>query len=135
MATNTAGTAAFQLPWETIGAKRVRVNYNDSGITSGKKIATIPAGTRLFGALVYVKTAFNDSGTDTLTVGTNASSYNNIVASGDVDATTASKGTWVVTGFDLDITADTDVYVKYTGQNSDATAGVADIFLLTMPNI
>lgn len=135
MATNTAGTQAFQLPWEAIGAKRARVNYNDSGITTGKKIATVPAGTRIFGAFVYIKTAFNDTGTDTLVVGSNATNYNNIVASGDVDATVASKGTWVVTGFDVDITADTDIYVKYTGQNSDATAGVADIYILTMPNI
>lgn len=75
--------------------------------------------------MVEVVTAFNDSGTDLLDIGSSgtADAYAN-----DVDLSTA--GQVIVEESALGLTATrgvTEVFGKYSGQNSNATAGEARV--------
>ena len=130
MATNTAGSSARQDPRNVLNTIEYTVNYNTSGVSSGVKIGTLPAGAVITNTLVEVITAFNASTANALVVGTNASSYNNIAASGDVDETVA--GVYLPTrGFGRSIAAnaDIDVYVMYTQSGAAASAGQAKVVL------
>jgi hypothetical protein len=102
---------------------RKTVNYTD---TAGKVVFTLPTGAIPLLCIVQVKTAFNDSGTDTLSIGTSAS--NTLYASGVNVSTTGGK--LVALSNNEVTTKKTGVFVKYTGENSDATAGLAEILLL-----
>jgi hypothetical protein len=114
---------------------RKTVNYNDTNIgTSDKvKVGTLPAGAFIVKTLVRVETAFNAGTTNVLTVGTSGGSDADIVGASDV--TEGSTGTVVVTtGNGLSITADTDVFAKYTQTGTVATTGKATIVIEYCPN-
>ncbi len=129
MTTNTAGSEARELSFQAVHYLKKRVNYNDTGISSGIKMPNaLPAGAEILFTAVKIKTAFNAGTTNVLTVGQNSSSYNDIVAAGDVDESVTGN-TQVGTGADLDITADTSVFIKYTQTGTAATAGVAEIII------
>lgn len=129
MATGTAGTQArsygtHQLHY--IGP--VTVNFNTTGISTGLKVGTLPAGAEIHYAMVKIKTAFNAGTTNVLTVGTNSTSYNDIVAAGDADEA-VTEGVMVLRGADLTISADTDVYAKFTESGTAATTGAAKVWV------
>ena len=63
---------------------RKEVNYNDPGIASGYVIGRLPAGAQITQALARVKTTFDAGTTNVLTIGTNASSYDNILGAADI---------------------------------------------------
>lgn len=110
------------------------VTFGTTGIATADtvKVGRIPAGSRLMPARVWITTAFNAATTNVLTVGTNATADNNIIASGDVDETTIGA-TIVATGAALTFTSDTDVYVRYTQTGTAATAGAATIIIPYFP--
>lgn len=110
---------------------RKTVNYNDSGIGSGVKFGTLPAGAQLLPSIVNVRTVFNAGTTNVLTVGTNASSYNNIVAAGDVNEASATPQA-VPTANLAYQASEVDVYAMYTESGTAATTGIATIGLLYM---
>ncbi len=127
MTTNTAGSAARDYAKQLIHYLRKTINYNDAGITSAATVSlgTLPDGAIVLETVIRVRTAFNDSGTDTLKVGT----------SGDDDAfaqttdsdLTATGSYKVQRGTDVVISGDTPVYIQYAGQNSNASAGQAEV--------
>ena len=129
MATNTAQIVpgARQDPRQVINSLKKTVNYNDAGISSGIAFDNgIPAGAFITNVMVEVVTAFNAGTTNVLTVGTNSTSFNNLVAAGDVDE--AATGVTVVTrGYGRSIAASADLvpYVKYTQTGDAATTGQA----------
>lgn len=131
MATNTAATAARQYNYQLVHYKRFAVTYADSGISSGVRVATLPASAIILGTDVHVTTAFNAVSTNVLTVGGNSSSYNDIIAAGDVDETATGLTQNVKpTGSSLGvIAADRDVYVKYTQTGTAATTGLAQVII------
>jgi hypothetical protein len=134
MATNTAGVDARQLPWHAMHYMRKTVNYNDTGISSGVGFKHyLPAGASIMYTMVKIKTAFNAASTNVLTVGTNSTSYNNMVAAGDVDES-ATEASMVLAGADLTISSDTRVFVKYTQTGDAATTGSAEIVICYVPN-
>ena len=90
MATNSAGSVARQLFGETIHYLRFSTTYSDTGISTGVSKQTLPAGAIIIGTDVLVSTTYNAQTTNVLTVGVNGTTANNIVASGDVDETTAA---------------------------------------------
>ena len=102
---------------------RGTVTYSDAGISSGKKVGTLPNGALIHNTNVFVETAFNAATTNVLTLGTNSSSYNDIVASGGVDETSATGQN--VPGATAPLTADKDVFVRYTQTGTAATTGKA----------
>jgi hypothetical protein len=107
------------------------VNYSDAGISTGIAMAeSLPVGAFITGAYVEVVTAFNASSTNVLTVGTNSTSYNDIVNAADV--TEGTTGVYVATrgwGRALAATAEKPIYVKYTQTGTAASAGQAVIVI------
>jgi hypothetical protein len=111
---------------------RKTVNWNDVGIGTGVVFGpdALPQGAFILGVWVEIVTAFNAGTTNVLTVGTNATSYNNIVNAGDVNE--AATGVTVVTrgwGRSLTAAADVDVFVMYTQTGGAATTGQAVIVI------
>lgn len=130
MATGTAGGAARQQAVQVVNTLRFEVNYNDAGISSGVKKGRLPVGAFITDILAKIVTVFNAASTNVLTVGSNASDYNNIIAAGDVNEASAAT-TRVTTGLGVgaDGTTETDIYAKYTQTGTAATTGRAIIVL------
>lgn len=131
MATGTAGSTARKLALQVGHTLRIKVNYNDAGIASGVGKQWLPAGAIITGTDVYIATAFNAGTTNVLTVGTNSTSYNNMIAAADVDETAAAltqnvKPTGTALG---PLSADAQVFVKFAQTGTAASAGVAYIIV------
>lgn len=99
--------------------------FGDNG--TAKLVGTIPAGAVVLRAGAVVGTAFNDSGTDLLTFGSTTTA-NELVSSGITLASTGVVSGTVLGTFAIP-TADTTIYAKYAGQNSDMTTGAATVFV------
>ena len=137
MTTGTPGTTARQLPYQVVHTLRIKVNYNDAGIASGVGKQWLPKGAVITSTSVYVGTAFNASTTNVLTVGTNASSYDNIVAAADVIETAAGAITNAIkpTGTALGpLAADARVFVTFTQTGTAATTGSAIVLIHYVPD-
>ena len=134
MPTNTQGRPARELPFQAVHYMRKTVNFNDTGITTGIAFKNwLPAGARILRADVTIDVVFNAATTNVLTVGQNATSYNDIVASGDVDETALGE-TSVLTGAKLGaLAADAQVFIKYTQTGTPATTGKATVVLQYVP--
>jgi hypothetical protein len=135
MATGTAGVAAREHPLQMLHFLRKAVSYDTTGISSGVPFgAYLPMGAQIVMTIVKVTTAFNAVTTNVLTVGCNSSSYNDLVAAGDVDElTTGADVVW--TGVELDLSAAAKLpYVKYTQTGTAATAGAAIVTIVYAPN-
>jgi hypothetical protein len=132
MTTNTAGTAARELPTQQVHYLRKTFTYADVGIASGIKFPNpLPAGAQILNTLVNVTTAFA-GGTPVLTVGQNVN-MNDFVTTSDVTETSAGA-TVVTTGAALaPMATDVDVYAKCTNVGT-GTAGVAVIVISYVPN-
>ena len=108
---------------------RKRMTFAVPGTTVVMTVGIIPKGACVVGGGVQIITLFNDSGTDTIDVGT----------SGDVDEYGTLLDATAV-GFKVldelathdghSETADVTVVARYNGQNANATTGVADIIVL-----
>lgn len=105
-----------------------QITYASPGTTVALTIGTLPIGAMVTGGGAYVTTAFNDSGTDVIDIGT----------SGDADAfatllDVSSVGYKVLdelaTTDDYSATLEVTVTATYTGQNANASTGVATIFV------
>ena len=133
MATNSASTQARVPTGQYIVPMCFRVTYSDAGIASGVPVPgkLLPAGAIIVGTDAVVATTFNAQTTNVLTVGINGTTANNIIASADVDETTAGLTKNVSpTGTALGrIASDSQVYVKYTQTGTAASQGVADIII------
>ncbi len=60
------------------------LNYNDPDIAKFSFANSLPGGAFIISVQAYVVTAFNAGTTNPLTLGTNSTTYNNFLASGDV---------------------------------------------------
>lgn len=112
---------------QTVGFLRRTVNYNDTGISSGVLMGTLPKGAHIIQTSVHIRTAFNAGTTNVLTVGTNSSSYNDLIGTATVDETSLG---YTVSAPVVDVvypTGDLGVYAKYAQTGTAATAGVADV--------
>lgn len=107
---------------------RREVNYNDPGIAAGLVIGRLPAGAQVVQALARVRTTFNAGTTNVLTVGTNASTYDNIL--GTADIAEGSAGNNIAPTANLqEALSEVDVYVKYTQTGTPASQGKAVIHI------
>ncbi len=136
MATGTPGSTARQNNAQQVHYLRFAVNFNDAGIASGAPKQWLPKGALITGSDVYVGTAFNAATTNVLTVGTNAASFNNIVAGADVDETAIALTKGIKpTGTALGpLAADSQVFASYTQTGTAATAGSAVVVIQYIPN-
>lgn len=136
MATNTAGTSARQDPRNVTNTLKLTVNFGDTGISTGIAMANfLPQGAFITNVMVEIVTAFNAATTNTLTVGTNSTAYNNLMSSADGAGNgSASLGTQVIVptrGFGRSITAAADIqpFVKYAQTGTAATTGQAIVVI------
>lgn len=111
--------------------KRITFSTNGTVITVGY----MPAGSSVTGGGVHVVTAFNDSGTDTLDVGfigstTDDNAYATLL---DVSAVGFIVLDELATTTNIQQTVVTAVTARYNGQNSNATAGIADVIVFYTP--
>lgn len=129
MATNV--TPAFppsrRDPRQLVNTLKLTMNFNDTNVSTGELFAnSLPQGAFILDVDVEVVIAFNAGTTNVLTVGTNTASFNNLVASGDVNPA-ATGETRVSRGRGRSITnaGDTSVYATYTQTGTSATTGQA----------
>jgi hypothetical protein len=137
MTTGTPGSTARQRPYQVVHTLRIKLNYNDAGIASGVGKQWLPKGAVITSTSVYVGTAFNAGTTNVLTVGTNASAYDNIVAATDVTETAGGAITNAIkpTGTALGpLAADSRVFVTFTQTGTAATTGSAIVLIHYVPD-
>jgi len=106
------------------------VAYTD---TANKGLCKIPANANVIDVTVHVTTLFNDSGTDVLNCGTTWADPDEYIDAADVSSAsvlrTGSAGTMPFTSLgDIGVAAQT-IWCKYTGQNSNASAGTAIVLI------
>ncbi|HDG97977.1 MAG TPA: hypothetical protein ENG73_07395 [Desulfobacterales bacterium] len=107
-------------------ALKATINYNVADPYT-VSMGILPAGAELVATIVDVQTAFNAGTTNVLVVGTSGDD-DAYVAAGDVDETSA--GVTIVSGKGKSVSADTEVFVKYTQTGTAATAGKAVVTML-----
>lgn len=133
MATNTlpAVPQSRRQGQQIVNTLRKTVNYNDAGISTGLSFAeSLPVGAFILDVKVEIVTVFNAGTTNVLTVGTNSSSYNDIVNSADINE--AATGVTLVSrgwGRSLAATAEKPVFAKYTQTGTAGTTGQAVIVI------
>jgi len=135
MATGTVGSDARKTHHQHVHALRFEVNYNDTGIATGViKGDKLPAGAIIVGTDVLVETTFNAGTTNVLTVGTNGTTANNIVASGDVNEASAQMFGNIAATLTAPLAADVDVYAKFTQTGTAAEQGKAHVIIKYYPH-
>ncbi|MGH6894880.1 MAG: hypothetical protein ACREEP_21755 [Dongiaceae bacterium] len=107
---------------------RKEVNHNDPGIATGVVIGRLPANAQVTQALARVRTTFNAGTTNVLTVGTNASSYDNIFGTADIAEGSAGNNAAPLANLQ-EALSEADIYVKYTQTGTAATQGKAVIHI------
>lgn len=131
MATGTAGSTAFQLPWSVPHVSYVDITYTS---TSEVNIIKVPANSTIVRVYAHVTTAFNDSGTDTINVQQSGQSAGQLGAmAGGTAGVILGTALATATSAVARPTSDTTITVKYAGQNSDASAGAARVFVEHVP--
>lgn len=110
------------------------LNYNDSDVALASFFSSLPMGAFITKVQVEIVTAFNAGSTNPITVGTNSTTYNNLIASSD--NTPGTPGTYFVTtsgttklGRAFAASADTPVYATYIPTGTAATTGQAVIVI------
>lgn len=129
MATNTmpAIPQARRQGFQGVNTLKKTVNYNDAGISSGIAFAeSLPIGAFITGWYVEIVTTFD--GTPTLTVGTNSTSFNDIVNSADVTEGTAGVYTGT-RGWGRSLAATAEKVVKVKLAATSPSQGVAVIVI------
>lgn len=131
MTTGVLGTNARQDPRQVVNTLKKTINFNDAGIASGVPFDNyLPQNAFIENVLVEVVTVFNAGATNVLTVGTNATAYNNIVAAADINEG-ATGVTQVTRSFGRSLTASGDVlpYAMYAQTGGAATTGQAIVVI------
>lgn len=109
------------------------VAYTD---TTAKELFTLPANAQIVEVYVDVTTAFNDTGTDLLTVGT-AADPDAFVDDADVSSAGRKLGSANATAaanMATVGTSDVAIQAVYTGANTDASAGAARVTVTYVQN-
>lgn len=129
--TGSVAAAARDTGYPVVHQISCAVAFGDNGVA--KVVGILPAGCAILRISSLVITLFNDSGTDLLTVGSTTTA-NEYVSSGmDLSSTGLKAGTLVAAATVAVTTADTVVYAKYAGQNSNMTTGSAYVIVEYIP--
>lgn len=128
MTTNVTPTfpPARRDPRQVSNTLRRTLNLSDVDAGTAAFFSSLPAGAYIISVQVSVLTVFNAGSTNTLTIGTNGPTYNDICASGTVNP--AALGNTVVTTGNglatvLNATSDVAVFAKYGQTGTPATTG------------
>lgn len=122
----------LQLHTQQVHYFRRQVAYNDTATHSISRyyLGTLKAGSQIVFCMGAVKTAFSAAGTRVLSVGSNGTTANNILATITEETATAVMP---LIGAKLTYSSDTDVFVKLTTAGTAAAAGLAEIVLGFVP--
>lgn len=132
MVTNTAGTTARELAFQAVHYLRRTVTFANAD--GNYSLGTIPSGAQLLANLTAIKTAFNGSGV-ALSIGTNATDYNNLDAFTTGASASTTVANVVATAAMLSFTQDTEVFIKIAaGATTAPTAGSATVVLTYVPD-
>jgi len=134
MATGTLATTARQTHEQQLHYLRFAVNFNDAGISTGVGKQYLPAGAIIVGTDVLVTASFNALSTNVLTVGVNGTTANNIVGSGDVNEASVQIFQNISASATMPLTADSQVYAKFTQTGTAATTGKAYVIVKYIPD-
>jgi len=133
MTTNT--TPAFppsrRDPRQVTNTLKRTLNYNDADAALASFANSLPIGAFITNVRVYIVTAFNAGTTNPITIGGNATSYNNIAQSGDITNTSATLSS-PTRGLGLAATsqtAETPIFATYIPTGTAPTAGQAVIVI------
>lgn len=134
MTTNTAQILppARQDPRQVVNTLKKRFQFNTANIATGVAFDnSLPQGAVILAVIVEIITAFNAAGLNTLTVGTNSTTYNNMVAAGDVNAGSVAANQ-VIRGIGGSIlrSAELTPYVTYAQTGTAATTGDAEVTII-----
>jgi|SRR5665213_130778 len=118
-------------PRQLVNTLKKTVNFGDAAVGTGNAFDnSLPIGAFIIGVKVEIVTVFNAGTTNVLTVGTNPTTYNDIVAAGDVDELTAGVTevgrAW---GRGLAATVAKPVYAMYTQSGTAGSTGQAIIVI------
>lgn len=115
---------------------RKTVNFNDASIASGEVIGSVPAGARITSTSVFVETAFNSGGANTIDVNCSAGIGvgGTSLVSAQAAGSTAQSST-VPTAPNGIVASDSDITVRYNQTSTAATAGVATVIVHYIPNL
>lgn len=113
---------------------RGSISFDSTGASTGVLIGTLPAGAHVLQTSVNVKTAFDAGSTNVLVVGTNSSSYNDLMGTATVTEGTPGYYASAPVAAITKPTADLPVYAKYTQTGTAATAGAAEIVVTYVPD-
>ena len=131
MATNTAGSTARRLETQQVHYLHKQITYAIEN--TAVVIGYLPANATVIGGGVHIVTAFNDSGTDTLDVGfTGGSSTadpNAYATLLDLSAVGYIALDELAATTNIKQTVDTTVTCIYNGENNNASAGVAEVYI------
>jgi hypothetical protein len=129
-----AKTNPRQFHLQAVHFFRKTVNYNDTGVSTGIFMGTLPSGALIVDVVADVRTAFNAGSGNSLSVGVTSTAYTDIMATADVTlATTGGYRGAILAAADR-MATDTDLYVRYTQTGSTASAGVVDVAVMFLPN-
>jgi hypothetical protein len=137
MATNTQGRTARQLAEQEVHYMRLSFAWNTPNIATGIPFpAYLPAGALVLRTNVIVTTAFNAGTTNTVSIGDNASSFNDMMSGQTVAATGKFESTIGCTSTGLTNTQAGDVrpFLVYAQTGGAATAGAGIAVIEYIPN-
>src|SRR5574337_1349801 len=129
-----AHTNPRQTQFQQVHYFRKRFNWNDAGIGTGVYIGTVPAGSIIVGTDYYVDTAFNAGTTNVVTVGGNASSYNDVLATPTNTTGTLGQNVAPTGSSKGPLAADLDLFAMYTSTGTAPSAGQIDVVIKYIPN-
>lgn len=96
------------------------------------EVGTLPAGAQILKPMsgVSITTIFNDSGTDTIDIGTSTTAdlYATALAATALDFVPLDEAVSNL------VSSDTTIYARYNGQNNDASAGAAEVIIAYIPD-
>jgi len=129
MATNVPGNTARDNYEQQVSFFRKTLNFADAAAAAnGIAIGFIPAGAMIKTSSVDVSQAFNAGTTNDITVGTNATAYDNILTTAQIAAGTVGVKRGLPPTLRVDqVTAPTQVFLKTNLTGTAATAGQVTI--------
>jgi hypothetical protein len=108
---------------------RRQVAYNSTPTNTIRRFSmgTLPAGAQIMFGTAVVKTGFSAAGTRVLTVGSNGTTADNMLAT--IAEETATTAQFLTAATRLTFASDTEVFVKLTTAGTAAAAGLAEVWI------
>ena len=132
MATGTVGNSARENATQQINYIRSNFIFSQNGTTL--TVGTIPAHAAIVDVNVAVRQAFDDSGTNTVNIGSSLGTATTFMNGGSVAAIGVKTSGLYLTATASYVSSAQAITMKYAGQNSDMTGGAGTVVISFIPN-